>query len=194
MQSVRKNAQTLSKRSVDTYDNVTQMCKLLKDEEKDVEQANHTMEYLQRLSHQVVKASEKGVEIGYHASETIKTTVEDIGDTASKVRMLSKGIADSAQEVVQLVNELNAIDEVLVNIKDISEQTNLLALNAAIEAARAGEYGRGFAVVADEVRALASKTDSTVDEVFQIISQVKGKTVSSGKEMEGVSEEAVAMS
>jgi methyl-accepting chemotaxis protein len=89
------------------------------------------------------------------------------------IRELSAKISDSCRQIETLNAKTVDIGHILEVIKGISEQTNLLALNAAIEAARAGEAGRGFAVVADEVRSLAHRTQSSAQEIQQMIEQLQ---------------------
>ena len=96
-----------------------------------------------------------------------------VGDSISHIERMSGEIGHAAESVTDLAQQVASIDKVLAVIRGISEQTNLLALNAAIEAARAGEMGRGFAVVADEVRTLASRTQSSTDEIQQMILGLK---------------------
>ncbi|WP_372870472.1 methyl-accepting chemotaxis protein [Shewanella sp.] len=91
------------------------------------------------------------------------------------LEILSERLATSHAAVEDVARESEAISRVTEVINSIAEQTNLLALNAAIEAARAGEQGRGFAVVADEVRTLASRTQSSIAEISQTISNLQQK-------------------
>lgn len=83
-----------------------------------------------------------------------------------------------------LSEQANSIGSVVSVINNLADQTNLLALNAAIEAARAGEHGRGFAVVADEVRQLAMSTQSSLDQINQIIDGISTAINQAGEQIE----------
>nr|WP_095192201.1 methyl-accepting chemotaxis protein [Pseudomonas sp. Irchel 3A7] len=98
---------------------------------------------------------------------------EVVGGSIRHIESMSDEIGVAASAVGELADQVASIDQVLAVIRRISEQTNLLALNAAIEAARAGDMGRGFAVVADEVRTLARRTQTSTDEIQQMIGSLK---------------------
>lgn len=100
----------------------------------------------------------------------------EVQQTIQKIEQLAQQINGSASVVDELERDSETIGSVLDVIRGIAEQTNLLALNAAIEAARAGEQGRGFAVVADEVRNLAMRTQSSTQEIANIIQTLQTRT------------------
>ncbi|MGQ0529274.1 MAG: methyl-accepting chemotaxis protein, partial [Panacagrimonas sp.] len=86
--------------------------------------------------------------------------------------------AASVQRIDAMVKHLDAIFELLGDVKTIADQTNLLALNAAIEAARAGEAGRGFAVVAEEVRNLSERSTSFNEQIRKLVFSSKDAVAS----------------
>ncbi|MCX4065541.1 methyl-accepting chemotaxis protein [Pseudomonas sp. S1Bt30] len=96
-----------------------------------------------------------------------------VNETLTAMNSLTGLVESSSDQVKSLAGQAQDISKVLSVIRAIAEQTNLLALNAAIEAARAGEQGRGFAVVADEVRALAHRTQTSTEEIEQMIGAIQ---------------------
>ena len=123
------------------------------------------------VSHNTTRASEQ--------AELARTRAEQ-GDAkmaqgTDGVRKLAEDVQSAASSIGQLEKKSDDIEGMVGVIRGIAEQTNLLALNAAIEAARAGEQGRGFAVVADEVRTLASKTQTSTEEINHMIEALQSE-------------------
>lgn len=104
--------------------------------------------------------------------ECLETT-NDLSTKSSQYDVSSQKIFASVEE---LISSLNKIGLFAATITDIAEQTNLLALNASIEAARAGDQGKGFAVVADEVRKLAEESRQSVEEINNLLNDIKQNT------------------
>ncbi len=154
------------------------------------EQTSQTDQVATATNEMLATVQEVARNAGEAAIAANETTAE-----ANKGRQVVNDAIDSmdllASEIEQASSVINKLEEdgvkigaVLDVIRGIAEQTNLLALNAAIEAARAGEQGRGFAVVADEVRTLASRTQTSTQEIQQMIESLQSGTKSAVMAME----------
>jgi len=127
--------------------------------------ASTVAEHAKQTADSVVEADEQG-----------KTANILTGEASKIINLLESQIENAGANIQLLDDEVMNIANVLTVIQGIAEQTNLLALNAAIEAARAGDQGRGFAVVADEVRQLAQRTQSSTEEIHQMINKLQSAT------------------
>ena len=149
-------------------------------------ETSHVSQAIRELSDTIhdissnVKQGNSATAQGIELSELSQATVTNM---LTSIDNLSDHLDRVGDTIERLVKGTNAIESALVEISGIAEQTNLLALNAAIEAARAGEQGRGFSVVAEEVRALAIRTQSSTQDINQILAQIQSQSSDAITEM-----------
>jgi methyl-accepting chemotaxis protein len=132
---------------------------------------------------QVTQTSEQAAQRARCVGDTFQRTAETgkagrqaIEESLAAKRHVQGQVETTAENILALAEQAQAIGEIIATVNDIAEQTNLLALNAAIEASRAGEYGRGFSVVAAEVKALAEQSRKATVQVRHILGEIQKAT------------------
>lgn len=156
----------------------------------ETEQVATAMNEMTATVQEVARNAESAAEAARGADEESSKGQHVVTESVSSIDTLAGEVERAAGVIQRLEKDTESIGTVLEVIQGIAEQTNLLALNAAIEAARAGEQGRGFAVVADEVRSLASRTQSSTQEIKEMIERLQANAQDAVNVMEGGREKA----
>ena len=142
-------------------------------QQSEIEQVASAMEQMKASVDEVSNNTTVAKENVQHVTDQASSGRKTVSTTVSSINEMSMDIEKVAHVIGQLNQDSTEIGAVMNVIQSIAEQTNLLALNAAIEAARAGEQGRGFAVVADEVRTLATRTQSSTEDIRVMIERIQ---------------------
>lgn len=160
-------------------------CRGLHQQNGEIEQAATAVNEMTSAAEDVARNATSTADATRSSDLTAQQGRQQVLRTVEAIAELASGVTATAGEVENLAERVRDISQVVDVIRSVAEQTNLLALNAAIEAARAGEAGRGFAVVADEVRSLAHRTQSSTQEIEQLVTAIEGGTVLAVNAMKG---------
>lgn len=165
--------------------------------EKLIEQVNEVNSLAAAINQMSASAQDvagSAVQAAAAASQVQSSSISGMGqmdNTATAVGDLAIRVNEAQEQIQSLAQSSAAIQGILSEIGGIADQTNLLALNAAIEAARAGEAGRGFAVVADEVRNLATRTQTSTEEIRSMLGRLEQDTQSIVVSMQHSQQQAI---
>src|SRR5690606_31968978 len=142
-------------------------------QQTETDQVATAMNEMTATVQEVARNAQQAPDAAHRATNEASAGKRVVSQTIDAIDTLANEVQKAADVIHTLEIDSGNIGGILDVIRGIAEQTNLLALNAAIEAARAGEQGRGFAVVADEVRTLASRTQSSTQEIQQMIEKLQ---------------------
>jgi methyl-accepting chemotaxis protein len=144
---------------------------------------NNIAETTERIKDRVNEVNDEALELDRIARENRDSSIEVIkraeglGKQSTEAADRAENMLKEVQEQVRLATEkaeaVTKITSLTDTISEIAGQTRLLSLNASIEAARAGEQGRGFAVVADEIGKLAQDSTAAVQNIVQIVGEIR---------------------
>ena len=169
---------------------VSQTEKNMNEQNREIEHLATAMNEMTTTVHEIAMNTNNTADATQHADDQVIQGKNVVDETVQHINGLASEVENAVVEINTLAQNSKQIGTIVEVITDIAEQTNLLALNAAIEAARAGEQGRGFAVVADEVRTLASRTQSSTQEIQAMITKLQGSADSAVAVMENGQETA----
>jgi len=164
----KKNGLTLATSSQSLLTNVDTLNKNANETSTELEE---TAASLEEITANISNNTQNVIKMSTFAKEL--TTSTHTGQELAKQTSIS---------MIEIDTEVNAINDAITVIDQISFQTNILSLNAAVEAATAGEAGKGFAVVAQEVRNLASRSAEAANEIKSLVENATIKA-NQGKEI-----------
>ena len=172
-------------------ESVSQLSQSAIDQTKEIEGALGSIDEINQSVATVANYAREAAEIARNGSIQAKEGDLAMDATVNSIEKIRDTVANTSKRVKQLAESSQEIAQIVEIISGISEKTNLLAFNASVEAARAGEHGEGFRIVAEEVRRLADRTTEATKDIQQLVNTIQQDTTSVLQGMETSTSEVV---
>ncbi len=112
-------------------------------------------------------------------ADQVFTEIENISAKAEELTASGQEVSSRAKDTENMVAKINEslteTEAIYQTINKIANKTTILGLNASIEAARLGQEGAGFSVVANEIRTLADNSKESIDNIDEILKEMRYK-------------------
>ncbi|MFM2311069.1 MAG: hypothetical protein RLZZ04_345 [Cyanobacteriota bacterium] len=158
---------------------------------QEIDQALDSMGEINQSVATIANYAQEAAKIARNGSIQAKEGDLAMDATVSSIEKIRGTVANTSKKVKQLAESSQEIAQIVEIISGISEKTNLLAFNASVEAARAGEHGEGFRIVAEEVRRLADRITEATKDIQQLVNTIQQDTTSVLQGMETSTSEVV---
>ncbi len=131
------------------------------------------LESILKNSESLHKNVSKSHEISDNLSKSAKEAFDLSDKVQSGIKIITKNLNDTLNYTTVLNEQSLKISRILEIMSDISDKIHILSINASIVSARAGAHGKGFKIVSKEIRKLAKETEGSVNEIDQLIKNIR---------------------
>ena len=191
LQEVQTVSSQVGQLSLAGEDSVRQLSESAVSQTAEITQALSSIDAINQSVETVANYAQEAAKIARDGSIQAKEGDRAMDATVDSIETIRNTVANTAKKVKQLAESSQEIAQIVEIISGISEKTNLLAFNASVEAARAGEHGEGFRIVAEEVRRLADRTTEATKDIQQLVTTIQQDTTSVLQGMETSTSEVV---
>ena len=191
LQEVQTVSTEVGQLSMEGEDSVRQLSESAISQTQEINQALSSIDEINQSVETVANYAQEAAKIARHGSIQAKEGDLAMDATVDSIEKIRDTVANTSKKVKQLAESSQEIAQIVEIISGISEKTNLLAFNASVEAARAGEHGEGFRIVAEEVRRLADRITEATKDIQQLVNTIQQDTTSVLQGMETSTSEVV---
>ena len=191
LQEVQTVSTEVGQLSMAGEDSVRQLSESAISQTQEINQALSSIDEINQSVETVANYAQEAAKIARHGSIQAKEGDLAMDATVDSIEKIRDTVANTSKKVKQLAESSQEIAQIVEIISGISEKTNLLAFNASVEAARAGEHGEGFRIVAEEVRRLADRITEATKDIQQLVNTIQQDTTSVLQGMETSTSEVV---
>lgn len=181
---VKSAANSVQIEAIDTEDRVQKLSATARNSSSVVAQTLFTVAQMEQSIGAIASSAQTAAAIARTALESAQDGDRTMAQTVNSIEMLGASVNETTTKAKRLAESAQEISQIVSIITEISEKTNVLAFNAAIEASKAGEHGKGFRQVANEVRRLALIVTQSTQEIEQLVSTIQQGTGDVLKTME----------